>query len=460
MEKVEVCAADIWRIAAGRLKERNEPSYCQWFKNMTPLAIDDSGSVLSLGIPDDFFGSIVSDQYDDLLREALMNINGVDFSYRFESGYEPPVDKEVKTVPEPPAVTSTTEIPPRPMRPRRNPHDYTFDNFVVCDANKHAFAAARAAVEEPGLYNPLFLYGTNGVGKTHLLQAVAAGVRASHPGAVIRSTTSAELINTFYDLLNQKQSLSSFRSLMQDVDVLLIDDIHSLAKKYQLQEDFFHLFNTLYSRNRQIVFTSDRQPCEIHDIDTRLTTRFESGMISEICMPEYEARLVILRMWRKEMLTDSPLPDEFLEFLASNIASSVRRLKGAFMRLSVHASMSGNNRFTLEDAEALLQAQLAQESAARDISIEQIQRTVAGAFGVSIADLLGKKRTRNIAEPRMVAMYLARELTSRSSNEIGEAFARDHATILHAGKQVPRLCGTDENFRRTVAQIKRQLQRG
>ena len=344
--------------------------------------------------------------------------------------------------------------------PRWNINSATFENFIVSDDNNGAYTAARAVSSEPGiLYNPLFIYGTNGIGKTHLLQAIAHEISESRPGCTIRCVPCSDLVNDFYRILSEHRSTVEFRDQLLESDVLLIDDVHGLAKKVQMQEEFFSVFNTLIGKGKQIVMTCDRQPCEIADIDKRLTTRFESGVICQIGMPEYEARMVILRMWRKNALTDAWLPDDVLEFLAANIRSSVRRLKSAFQTLSFHAAFSGKADLTVEEAEERLHAQIAEEITSRSISIEDIQRTVAEFFNLTIADLLGTKRTKNIAEPRMVAMALARELTTDSSTAVGAAFGRNHATILHAEKQVEQICAKDDNMRRSVAQIKRKLQK-
>ncbi len=458
-------AAEIWRIAASRLKQQNEHLYRQWFQKITPLTLE--GTELTLGVSDDFFASIVLEQYDDLISAALSDIDNISYTYRFEPGHEPAAEP-VSVNAAPTVEGKSPVVSPAPQRggrlaPRPGPQnclaEHTFENFVVGAENRHAYLSARTAAEEPGLYNPLYLYGTSGVGKTHLLQAVTAAIHQKSPQMKVRYATCDELLTDFYNLLQQKQSLAEFRSSVRDVDVLLVDDVHSLAKKNQMQEEFFNMFNTLYNQRKQIILTSDRQPCEINDLDKRLVTRFESGMTAEIGMPEYEARLTILRMWRNDILTKTPLGDEFLEFLASNISSSVRRLKGAFIRLASYASISGNDRLTIEQAEDLLHSQLAQECAARDVSMESIQRTVAGHFGITLTDILGEKRTRGVAEPRMIAMFLCRELTSSSSNEIGAAFGRNHATVLHAEKKVPQLCRDNESIRRSVAQLKRQLQR-
>ena len=447
METGEDKAIRIWAVAVERLRAQSETLYDNWVSRMVPLRLE--GGKIVVEVDNDFLCRFLSDHYQDLFEEALADIDGESFSIELEPGHRQEPPEKPKAEPAAPAL---------PARPRlsADANEYTFDNFIVGEENRHAFAAALATAEEPGLYNPLFLYGTNGVGKTHLLQAVARELRRRNPRLVIRDTTCDELLNDFYDLLMQKRSLSAFRSSVRDVDVLLVDDVHRLAQKHQMQEEFFNLFNTLYRQHKQIILTSDRQPCEISDIDRRLSTRFESGMISEVGMPEFEARLAMLRLWQSKMLTQNPLADEFLEFLAENISSSVRRLKAAYYRLATYSSLNGGS-LTITLAEELLHAQLMQESASRFVSIESVQRAVADQFSVSIADLLGKKRLRNIAEPRMIAMYLSRRLTGRSSTEVGAAFGRNHATVLHAEKQVPLLCRDNDALRRAISQLERQL---
>ncbi|MCQ2378420.1 MAG: chromosomal replication initiator protein DnaA [Victivallaceae bacterium] len=460
MQGNESQAENLWRIVAGRLLRYNANLYEMWFQKMTPLRTEKS--TLILGVTDDFFADFVGDNYADILEKALHDLNGADYSWRFESGHPAPqiplVEAEKVPAPATPKPLPPT-APSGSCRPHLRSSGFTFDNFIVGDENRHAFTAAKTASEAPGLYNPLFIYGANGIGKTHLLQAVAHAVREHNPGAVIRSTTCDELLNEFYDLLWQKKSLAEFRASVRDVDVLLIDDVHRLAKKVQMQEEFFNLFNTLYDQGRQIILTSDRQPCEMSDIDKRLTTRFESGMITEVVPPEYETRLAILRLWRTEVVTDYPLGDEFLDFLATNIRSSVRRLKGCFLRLATWASINGGDRLTLECAENLLRGQIDQEYAARDVSIETIQKQVAEHYNVTIPDLLGRGKCKRLAEPRMAAMYLACELTKCSSTEIGRAFGRTHATILHARNKLPELCRGNELLRHSVEQIRHQLQK-
>ena len=453
MNQAEILAKEVWKIASERLVQNPETAglYSSWFSKLTPLRCvsKDEGETIILGVSDNFFGQLVSESYNKYMMAALSDIDGVSYLYEWEVC---PVafDDEPASIapaPQPRAVEY--------RRPQLKPgigREFSFKNFIVGDENRHAFAAAKAVAEMPGtVYNPLFIYGPSGVGKTHLLNAIATDIQENQPHLRIRNITCDELLTEFYDLLTQKKSLTEFR-LIRDVDILLVDDIHNLAGKKQIQEEFFNVFNSLYKRNAQIVLTSDRQPCELSGIEQRLTTRFESEMVSELNMPGFEARMAILRMWRDDILSPSPLPDVYLEFVAGNITSSVRRLKSAFFRLATYASLSGSEQLTLQRAEELLRAQIAQE--VREVSLESIQQQVAKYFGLSITDILGNRRTDNIAKPRMIAMYLCRELTLKSTNEIGTAFGRNHATILNAEKRVQELCDKDENIRRAVSQLR------
>ena len=457
MEQSKAKAQEIWSIAAHRLTESNASLYSTWFSKLIPLRCKQSeeGETIVLGVNDNFFGQFISEYYNNEMTRALSDIDGVTYLYEWESGHAP--QPETVAPPPPPPPPKAVEYKRPQLRPGSG-REFTFQNFIVGDENRHAFAAAKAVSEMPGeIYNPLFIYGPSGVGKTHLMNAIAAAIQESNPRLRIRNMTCDELLTDFYNLISQKQSLADFRSKMRDVDVLLVDDIHNLAQKKQIQEEFFNVFNTLYKRNAQIVLTSDRQPCELSGIEQRLTTRFESEMVSELNMPGFEVRMAILRMWRNDILSASPLPDQFLEFVATNITSSVRRLKSAFFRLATYASLSGSSELTIQRAEELLRAQIAQES--KEASVESIQHQVSKYFGVSIADILGSRRTNNIVIPRLIAMYLCRELTMKSTNEIGAAFGRNHATILSAEKRVEELCEKDENIRRSVNQLRHEIKK-
>ncbi len=459
MDSGKNSAVAVWAVAAARLKAENENLYRQWFRKMTPLSAGEG--TLKLGVSDEFFGSMIVDHYDDFIQKALLNIDGIDYCYKLEAGHEPEMIADPpKAAPAKKSAEKEADIPLRRTLPHNCLEEHTFENFVVGAENRYGYAAAKAVAEKPGkAYNPLFLFGVSGVGKTHLLHAIASTVHGNSSKAVVRSTTCDELLNDFYSNLLDKKNLSAFRDSLKDIDVLLIDDVQMLSGKTQMQQEFFNVFNMLYNQRKQIVLASDRQPCEIANLDKRLETRFEQGMTAEICPPEYEARLSILKMMRSETLVQDSLDDSLLDFLANSISSNVRRLRGAFIRLASYASFSGTGRISIDHAEELLQTQLAQECSAREIPIESIQRSVAGHFGITMADLLSERRNRAVAEPRMVAMFLCRELTKSSSNEVGAAFGRNHATVLHAEKKVPQLCEENELLRRAIAQLKRQLQR-
>lgn len=466
MNKAGYNAEEIWSSAATRLRAKSESLYNQWFACMLPLDVQQN--CLTLGVPDDFFRDMVESNYHYLLQEALAGIGGVDFTYTLEPGHEKPAPAPVQPArharirPAAAAALKGAPVPAVAVPAVHNSlHSYHFTNFVVGMSNRHAFAAAKAVSEAPGVcYNPLFIYGSSGVGKTHLLQAVAAELRQQHPELIVRSVTCDEMLNDYYELLMQKRgSFAEFRNSFKDVDVLLIDDIHRLSKKTQMQEEFFNIFNLLYRQNKQIVLTSDRHPCEIADLDVRLSSRFEQGMTCEVGMLEYDERLSALRMWRDASMARVPLADRYLEFLAENISSHVRRLKGCFLRLSAYVDMSRSDDISIEEVEDLLHAQLAEENSTRDLRPEAIQQTVARHFGITVSDIIGTKRNRQSAEPRMVAMYLCRELTKLSSNEIGDAFGRTHANILHAAKTIAKRVEEDSEMRRSVSSLRRQLQK-
>lgn len=458
MDNYKSTAAEIWDIAVSRIRQQSDTLYRQYFARLHALKAQ--ADTLFLGISDDFLAGFIQDNYGDLLSSALSAINGRDYSYSFVFGHElkPIPENEIPVGPVPAKNSAPAETHQKKNRLR--PSLYTFDNFVTGYNNRHACAMAKTVAKAPGeIYNPLFLYGTNGVGKTHLLQAIAHQTAIDNPKMAVRYITCDEMLNDFYDLLKNHRSLTEFRASLCDADVLLIDDIHRLAKKPYLQEEFFNVFNILCRQNKQIVLTSDRQPCELSDIDKRLSSRFEQGMSCQIGMPEYEEKLVILRMWRSAALTNPPLSDEILEFLAENISSTVRRLRGCFLRLTAYAEMSGCDSLSISEAENLLHAQLTQECADRCITPETIQRTVANHFGITFTDMIGKCRSRNVADPRMVAMYLCRKLTKLSSNEIGDVFDRTHANVLHAVKVISDRCGSDDSLRRSVNQLERMLQK-
>jgi chromosomal replication initiator protein len=339
--------------------------------------------------------------------------------------------------------------------PGLNPRN-TFESFVVGPNNEIAHAASLAVAQAPArTYNPLFVYGGVGLGKTHLMQAIGQYVWTKKKNMKVIYLSSELFINEFIDAI-QHSNLVKFRKRYRQADLLLIDDIQFLGGKERSQEEFFHTFNTLFDGHKQIVLSSDRPASEIANLEQRLVSRFEWGLTAELQPPDIETRLAILR--KKAHSMQIKLPDEIFQFLASRIRTNVRRLEGALMRVASFASLSGKE-LTQEATEHLLK-DILQEEARHSITIEQIQRRVAEHFDVRIADMTSKRRPASIAFPRQVAMFLARELTKSSLNEIGDAFGgRDHGTVLHACKLVKRRMTEQDNIRQTISFIDSSLQR-
>ena len=448
MGVVNLNVADIWQVAAERLQQQiHVTTYEQWFQNIIPVTLNENSIVL--GVSDDFFADWLKDNFNDILCDSLKDIEGSDYSYSFKSGYLPEKKEKPKTISKPKTVRTAKKVKPGNCLSR-----HTFENFVVGEENRYAYTATQTTAESPGLYNPLYIYGGTGTGKTHLLQSVAHYAVDKDHGTRVRYITCEEFLNNYVDSLRNKKH-SEFRTFVRDIDILLVDDVHMLANKTQLQEEFFNTFNSLYNQNKQIILTSDKPPSEIKGLESRLVSRFESGVTTEISIPGFETRLAILRMMQEEHLVK--LSDEVLQFIANNIHSSVRRLQGALFRLVAYASAMSVADIDVEQAEKLLRRLLEEETAAQLVSIESIQRVVADYFEIRVNDLLSNKRPRNIAQPRMVAMYLCRKLTDFSYPEIGNAFGRNHATIMNAWKQVPKLCSKDENMRRSVSLLEHKF---
>jgi chromosomal replication initiator protein len=333
---------------------------------------------------------------------------------------------------------------------------YSFDTFVVGTNNELAHAAALAVAQSPAkTYNPLFLHGGVGLGKTHLMQAIGQHIAGAKKGAKVIYVTSERFTNDFIEAI-QNGTIVKFRKRYRNADVLLIDDIQFLARAERTQEEFFHTFNALSDGHKQIVLSSDRPATEIANLEQRLVSRFEWGLTAELQAPDAETRQAILR--KKMQTLNVKLDDSVLDFIATNIRTNVRRLEGALMRVASFASLSGKQ-VNAEAVEHLLK-DILQEEARRVVTIDQIQKLVAEHFDVRIADMTSKRRPANIAFPRQIAMFLAREMTKASLAEIGEAFGgRDHGTVLHAHRLVREKIGVEDKIRRTVAAIESQLTR-
>lgn len=332
---------------------------------------------------------------------------------------------------------------------------YLFSNFVIGNSNRFAHAAALAVAESPAkVYNPLFLYGDVGLGKTHLMHAIGNHIKQKDPNMKILYTSSETFTNEMI-LSIQKNSMDSFRNKYRNIDCLLIDDIQFLRKKESTQEEFFHTFNALHDANKQIIISSDRKPKEIETLESRLSSRFEWGLTADIQAPDLETRMAILRVKAEHEKID--VPNDVILFIATAIETNIREIEGAFTRVSAYASFTGN-RITLDDAKIAL-SELDNKKKNRHISIEDIQKTVANFYKIKKEDFLAKKRTRNVAYPRQIAMYICRELTDSSFPSIGEAFGgRDHTTVIHACEKITKERNADseldEIIKTFISQIK------
>jgi chromosomal replication initiator protein len=453
----EKCAR-IWQKLSLALKpEVSADTFKRWFSSVELVQADDEA--LTFRVPNNIYQFWIESNYMTALQAAVVAALGTPRQINFATAAGNPSSAPAATV----QVEPAKEVASEPGRDGKansgavglNPRN-TFETFVVGPNNEIAHAASLAVAQSPArTYNPLFIYGGVGLGKTHLMQAIGQYISVKKRNTKVMYLSSELFINEFIDAI-QHNNLVKFRKRYRQAELLLIDDIQFLGGKERSQEEFFHTFNTLFDGHKQIVLSSDRPASEIANLEQRLVSRFEWGLTAELQPPAIETRLAILR--KKARILQINLSDQIFEFLASRIKSNVRRLEGALMRVASFASLSGKE-LTQEVVERLLK-DILQEEARNLITIEQIQRRVAEHFDVRLADMTSKRRPANIAFPRQVAMYLARELTKASLNEIGDAFGgRDHGTVLHACKLVKKRMREQDSVRQTVSFIDSALQR-
>ena len=450
--------AQLWQKVSTALKPQVSPdTYKRWFSAVR--LIEATEESLTFLVPNNIYQFWIESNHMNALQAAIVSSLNAPRTVKFAMPSEAGV-----TVAEAPATQIEVTEPEAEHHPDTringnalglNPRN-TFDSFVVGPNNEIAHAASLAVAQSPArTYNPLFIYGGVGLGKTHLMQAIGQYVCSKKKNAKVMYLSSEVFINDFIDAI-QHSTLVKFRKRYRQADLLLIDDIQFLGGKERSQEEFFHTFNTLFDGHKQIVLSSDRPASEIANLEHRLVSRFEWGLTAELQPPDVETRTAILR--KKARTLQIKLRDETFDFLATRIRTNVRRLEGALMRVASFASLSGKE-LTNEVVEHLLK-DILNEEARHAITIEQIQRRVAEHFDVRIADMTSKRRPANIAFPRQIAMYLARELTKASLNEIGDAFGgRDHGTVLHACKLVKRRMVEQDNIRQTITFIDSSLQR-
>ena len=452
----------IWKHIADAIRpEVSGDTFQRWFKAIQLLGADETQ--ITLRVPNNIYQLWIETNYMGLLQTAVVKVLGSPRKVNFTIADVPPVPAAPEADAPAPATVSRASSATAAAATEKsaasnngmNPRN-TFDSFVVGANNQFAHAAALAVAQNPAkTYNPLFVYGGVGLGKTHLMHAIGQHVGSTKKGAKIMYLSSEKFTNEFIDAI-QNSKLVRFRNKYRQADLLLIDDIQFLAGKERSQEEFFHTFNTLFDGHKQIILSSDRPPSEIQNLEGRLVSRFEWGLTAELQPPDIETRVAILR--KKAQGLNIKLDPAIFEFLAERIKTNVRRLEGALMRVASFSSLSGRE-LTPDTVEHLLK-DILQEEARRAVTIEQIQRKVAEHYDVRLADMTSKRRPANIAFPRQVAMYLARELTKTSLSEIGDAFGgRDHGTVLHAHRLVKERMASDDKVRQVVSFLDNQLNR-
>jgi chromosomal replication initiator protein len=434
------------------------------------VCLDASTDGMTLGVPNDFAAIWIHDNYLDLITQRLRLTAGrmVNVTLRKSeaavrgtgAGNTPGANggrsPEASQGPRGRATTPrrVTRYDERgPATGTLNPRN-TFETFVVGSNNQMAHAASMAVAQAPAqAYNPLFLYGETGLGKTHLMHAIGHAILRHNQESRVAYLSTEKFTNEFIQAL-QENSLTKFRQRYRHADVLLLDDVQFLAGKERIQEEFFHTFNDLFESGKQIVLTSDRRASEIQKLESRLVSRFEWGLPADIQAPDLETRLAILRT--KAQTLNCNLPEQILNFIAQNITKNIRRLEGALLKVSSYSALTSKP-LDLATAERLLHDVL-MEQAQNILTIETIQKRVADHFQIRHSDMTSKRRPNNIAIPRQIAMFLARTLTKHSLQEIGDAFGgRDHGTVIHACKAVDNMCEQDASTRGSVDFLKTQL---
>ena len=441
---------DKWKEILQRVRdehELSEISFTTWIEPLTIHSVEDN--LITILVPSEKMGlDYVSKKYTLPIKVAIAEITGVNYEIRFI------LPEEVKQEKAPAPVQKNLYVP------NLNPK-YTFDTFVVGSNNKFAHAASLAVAESPGeIYNPLFLYGGVGLGKTHLMHSIAHFILQKNPSSRILYVTSEEFTNEVIEAIRNSNNtaMTKFREKYRNIDVLLIDDVQFIIGKESTQEEFFHTFNDLHGAKKQIIISSDKPPKEIATLEGRLKSRFEWGLIADISSPDYETRMAILR---KKEERDSKekgyhLDDEVIQYIATNIKSNIRELEGALNRITAMSSLE-HREITVELAQEALKDMIS-PNAKREITPDLILIAVAEHYHIKIDDIKGSKRSADIVGPRQIAMYLCREMTSTPLKAIGKLMGnRDHTTVLHGVEKISKEMETSDDLKNTIDIIKKKL---
>ncbi|MBP2651232.1 MAG: Chromosomal replication initiator protein dnaA [Firmicutes bacterium] len=461
-------------------KEIIKPIFDTWIKSTIPLSLTDT--TLEIGTPNQFIKDWIEARYSNTFKKTIqlvttknMEVKFVNLNLENEAPEETtpagPQEQNTTSFPSEPELDNPQEIIVKPVKTkqetiekRNNQNEefvtslipkYTFETFVIGNSNRFAHAASLAVAEVPAkVYNPFFVYGGVGLGKTHLMHAIGHRIRQTHQHMKVLYISSEKFTNELINSIRDGNP-ESFRQKYRNIDVLLVDDIQFLSKKEHTQEEFFHTFNTLHEANKQIIISSDRPPREIPTLEDRLRSRFEWGLITDIQAPDLETRIAILR--KKALIENLDVPNDVMVYIASRIDNNIRELEGALIRVMAFSSLTGQNIDVNLASEAL--KDIFPNGTPKQITMELIQQVVADYFKLKQEEFLAKKRTRNVAYPRQIAMYLCRELTDTSLPRIGEKFGgRDHTTVIHAHDKISRERNEDSKLSNIIKELVRRIE--
>ena len=444
---------ELWQKTLNIIKgELTEVSFNTWIKCVVPYTI--SNNSIRLGVPNNFTKEILESRYKSLIENSINIISSKNYNVVFFIISEEAAEIENSgSKKESEKPSNNKGLNSNDISASLNPK-YTFDSFVIGNSNRFAHAASLAVAESPAkAYNPLFIYGGVGLGKTHLMHAIGHFILKNNPNSKVEYVSSEKFTNELINSIKDDKN-AEFRNKYRNVDVLMIDDIQFIAGKERTQEEFFHTFNALHESNKQIILSSDRPPKEIPTLEDRVRSRFEWGLIADIQPPDFETRIAILK--KKADVENLNIPNEVMVYIANKIKSNIRELEGALIRIVAYSSLT-NKEITVDLASEALKDIISNKSS-KQITIDLIQDVVSSYYNLRVDDFKSQRRTRNVAFPRQIAMYLCRKLTDMSLPKIGEEFGgRDHTTVIHAYEKISESLNDNNDLQETISEITKKI---
>ena len=439
---------ETWEKAMNIIKgELTEVSFNTWIKSINPISLENN--LLKLAVPNDFTKGILESRYKNLIVNALKLLT----SKKYNIDFIVTTDEKIEETKKNQNNNKPNIVVNDKMSTMLNPK-YTFDSFVIGNSNRFAHAASLAVAEAPAkAYNPLFIYGGVGLGKTHLMHAIGHYISDNNPKSQVVYVSSEKFTNELINSIKDDKNVE-FRNKYRNIDILLVDDIQFIAGKERTQEEFFHTFNALYEANKQIIISSDRPPKEIPTLEDRLRSRFEWGLIADIQAPDFETRMAILK--KKADVEKLNIPNEVMVYIATKIKSNIRELEGALIRIVAFSSLT-NKEISVDLASEALKDIISSKQT-KQVTIDIIQEVVANYYNLKVEDFKSSRRTRNIAFPRQIAMYLSRKITDMSLPKIGEEFGgRDHTTVIHAYEKISNNLKKDESLQNALNELNKRI---